>query len=65
MELKAAKSTEELEEKARAALAQIEEKAYGAEFERQGVREIWKYGIAFCGKKVWLESVQDCQKNKP
>ena len=65
LELKAAKSTEELEEKARAALAQIEEKAYGAEFERQGVREIWKYGIAFCGKKVWLESAQDCKKNEP
>ena len=21
----------------------------------QGVQEVWKYGIAFCGKKVWLE----------
>ena len=38
-----------------AALAQIEAKAYLAEFARQGVAAIWTYGIAFCGKKVWLE----------
>ena len=37
------------------ALRQIEEKAYVAELSRQGVREIWRYGIAFCGKKVWME----------
>ena len=55
LELKSAKSEEELEEKAKEALRQIEEKAYITELSRQGVGEVWKYGIAFCGKKVWLE----------
>ncbi len=54
LELKGAKSEDELETKAQEALAQIEEKAYGAEMARQGVREIWRYGIALCGKRVWL-----------
>ena len=55
MELKSAKSEEVLEEKAKEALHQIEEKAYLAELDRQGVKEVWKYGIAFCGKKIWME----------
>ena len=55
LELKSAKSEEAMEEKAKEALRQIEEKAYLAELARQGVKEIWKYGIAFHGKKVWLE----------
>ena len=55
LELKSAKSEEELEEKAKEALRQIGEKAYGAELSRQGVKDVWKYGIALHGKKVWLE----------
>ncbi|SEH23126.1 AAA family ATPase [Selenomonas sp. KH1T6] len=55
LELKAAKTEDELEAKAKDALQQIEEKEYSAEFSRQGVKNIWKYGIAFQGKKVWLE----------
>ena len=55
LELKSAKSENELEEKAKEALAQIGEKKYVAELARQGAREIWQYGIAFCGKRVWLE----------
>ncbi len=55
LELKAAKSEDELEAKAQEALAQIEEKAYGAEMNRLGVKEIWRYGIALYGKRVWLE----------
>ena len=55
LELKAAKSEDELEAKAQEALAQIEKKAYGAEMARLGVKEIWRYGIALCGKRVWLE----------
>ncbi|MBQ1510742.1 MAG: PD-(D/E)XK nuclease domain-containing protein, partial [Selenomonadaceae bacterium] len=55
LELKSAKSEEELEGAAKEALCQIEEKAYITELSRQGVGEVWKYGIAFCGKKVWLE----------
>ena len=55
LELKSAKSEEAMEEKAKEALRQIGEKAYIAELSRQGVEEVWKYGIAFCGKKVWME----------
>ena len=55
LELKSAKSEEAMEGAAKEALHQIEEKAYLAELDRQGVKEVWKYGIAFCGKKVWME----------
>ena len=59
LELKAAGSEAELEEKAREALQQIAEKEYCAELSRQGVKDIWRYGIAFHGKKVYLKSAQD------
>ncbi|MBR3458304.1 MAG: AAA family ATPase [Selenomonadaceae bacterium] len=55
LELKSAKSDEELEQQAGAALRQIEEKEYIAEFSRQGVKEVWKYGISFHGKRVSME----------
>ncbi|MBR4695598.1 MAG: PD-(D/E)XK nuclease domain-containing protein, partial [Selenomonadaceae bacterium] len=55
LELKSARSEEAKEGAAKEALRQIEEKAYLAELSRQGVKEVWKYGIAFCGKKVWME----------
>jgi hypothetical protein len=55
LELKSVKSEEELEETAQAALGQIREKSYPAELARQGVKEVWNYGIAFCGKRVWME----------
>lgn len=40
---------------AKEALGQIERKACLTELHHQGVREIRKYRIAFCGKRVWLE----------
>lgn len=55
LEFKTVKTEEEMDEAARAALTQIESKEYTAELARQGVTEVWKYGIAFCGKKMWLE----------
>ncbi|MBQ7479236.1 MAG: AAA family ATPase, partial [Selenomonadaceae bacterium] len=55
LELKSAKSEEAMEGAAKEALRQIEEKAYLEELSRQGVKEVWKYGIAFHGKKVWME----------
>ena len=55
LELKSAKSEEVMEGAAKEALRQIEEKAYHAELSQQEVKEIWKYGIAFHGKKVWME----------
>ncbi len=65
LELKAAKREEELEAKAKEALLQIADKAYGTELSRQGVKEIWSYGIAFCGKKVWLEPASTIEKCLP
>ena len=55
LELKVVKDEGEMEAAAKAALSQIENKEYAAELARQGVTEVWKYGIAFCGKKMWLE----------
>lgn len=55
LELKVAKSEEELAAKAREALEQIDKKAYATELARQGVKEIWSYGIAFWGKQMWME----------
>ena len=52
MEFEVAKSESELEHKAREALQQIENKAYITEFQKQNIQQVWKYGIAFCGKHV-------------
>ncbi|MBQ7497557.1 MAG: AAA family ATPase [Selenomonas sp.] len=54
MEFKVAEHEEELEDMAGQALAQTEEKDYLAEFRAQGVDEVWRYGVAFCGKKICL-----------
>ena len=42
----------EMKEKAQEALQQIEDREYVTEFQKRGVKEVWKYGIAFCGKKI-------------
>ena len=57
LEFKVAEKEEELPERAREALAQIEENAYLTEFERRGAKNVWQYGIAFCGKKCHIESL--------
>lgn len=54
MEFKRAADEAQLEEKALEALAQIEELSYIAEFQQRQIEKVWKYGIAFCGKKVCL-----------
>ena len=59
LELKAAGSEEELEERAKEALQQIAEKEYCAELSRQGAPDIWRYGIAFHGKKVCMTGTQE------
>ena len=56
MEFKVADSEISLEEKAREALAQIEEKDYIAEFAQRGVRSVWQYGISFWGKKCHVSA---------
>lgn len=54
MEFKRAADEGQLEDKALEALAQIEELSYIAEFQLRQIEKVWKYGIAFCGKKVCL-----------
>lgn len=56
MEFKAADKEEDLRSMAQQALSQIEEKDYLAEFRAQEIHEVWRYGVAFCGKKIWLEA---------
>ena len=52
MEFKAVKEEKELPKAAEKAKNQIEEKAYDTAMTTAGITRIWKYGIAFCGKKV-------------
>lgn len=53
-EFKIAKTGEELEEKAKEALSQIEERHYTKELEAEGFHKIVKYGIAFYGKDCFV-----------
>ena len=55
LEFKTAKSERNLEVRAKEALTQIEQMGYAEEFQHRGVKEIWKYGIAFFKKRVWIE----------
>lgn len=56
LEFKAAANENELSDKAEEALCQIEEKAYDTEFQKRGITNVWKYGIAFCGKKICVQT---------
>lgn len=56
MEFKVAASEGEMEEKAKEALQQIDDREYVTEFKKRGIEEVWKYGIAFCGKKMCVKS---------
>jgi len=55
MEFKAVKDEKDMEKAAEKAKEQIEEKSYATELKDAGVRAIWTYGIAFCGKKVLVK----------
>ena len=52
MEFKVASSEADMAAKAKEALQQIEEREYVTEFRQRGIQRVWKYGIAFCGKKI-------------
>ena len=54
LEMKIAKTEEEMEEAAQKALAQIDDKQYAAKLSARGAKVVWRYGVAFCGKKVRL-----------
>ena len=56
LEFKRADNEAQLEAKAMEAFKQIEELAYSSEFEQRQINKVWKYGIAFCGKKVCLRT---------
>ncbi len=55
LEFKVAESEGDMPERAKEALAQIKENKYLSEFQQRGVKEVWQYGIAFCGKKCHIE----------
>ena len=57
LEFKAADKMDSLEEKAGEALRQIQDKQYAAEFAKQEIASVWKYGIAFCGKQVYVKLI--------
>lgn len=58
MELKAAKncSRERLKQLSRAALDQMDGRKYDTDMIASGVKTIYKYGVAFCGKQVEIET---------
>ncbi|MBR3624620.1 MAG: PD-(D/E)XK nuclease domain-containing protein, partial [Selenomonadaceae bacterium] len=51
MEFKVAENETNLSQTAEVALSQIEDMEYITEFKNRGIDNVWKYGIAFCGKK--------------
>ena len=56
IELKVGKDCgeQELQRLAEAALRQIKEQKYDTEFTARGVKNVLKYGVAFCGKKAFI-----------
>ena len=54
-EFKVAKAEDELEEKAKEALKQINEKEYDIYLKEEGIKNIYKIGMSFCGKKLKIE----------
>jgi len=61
IELKAGKgcTEEDLKALAATALKQIDEKKYDTEMKTKGVKTIYKFGVAFSGKKVAVETMYD------
>ena len=58
MELKAGKdcNEEQLKALAEAALQQIHDRQYENDMTAGEIKKIFKYGVAFCGKNVWIET---------
>jgi len=47
---------ETVEEALESAFKQIEEKKYAEEIKSRGIKEIFKYGVVFDGKRVWVKA---------
>jgi hypothetical protein len=58
MEIKIAKLEENLEKLAIEALDQIEEKQYDSVMKQKDIKQVFKYGIAFCGKNVAIKTIE-------
>lgn len=56
MEFEVAPDESTLESKANEGLQQIEQKEYVTAFQKRNIQHVWKYGIAFCGKHVYVAS---------
>ena len=59
LELKIARSYEEMENKCREALDQIENQQYARALEKEGYRNIRKYGICFFKKECLIRGRKD------
>lgn len=59
MEFKVISDASHLVAKAEEALRQIEKQKYATEFTQRNITDVWKYGIAFCGKKVAVVNNRD------
>ena len=57
LEFKAADRTDLLEEQVDEALWQIQDRQYEAEFAKRDIASLWKYGVAFCGKQVYVKMI--------
>ena len=55
LEFKRAESEAQLQEKAKEALQQIEDMEYITQLQEKQINKVWKYGIAFYGKRIAME----------
>ncbi len=55
LEFKRAESEAQLQEKAKEALQQIMDMEYLVELQERQIHKVWKYGIAFYGKRIAME----------
>ena len=64
IEIKVAKTYQDLEEKCDEALGQIEEQKYEEALRQEGYQEILKYGVAFYRKECMVKCAPGCQTGR-
>ncbi len=62
IEVKACKDEKDLDGATKTALAQIQDRQYDIALKKQGVRHILKVGMAYCGKQVRIEVMEESSK---